>query len=419
MTLWALAALLLTRFLLAAVASSSRHTSGFVAYYTSARLVREGSGAARFYDDRWFEAQVARQTPDVGDIYNVNPPAASLMLWPLAGLSYTEARTVWTGFNLLVLGVTARVLLRHLGISGAALAAALAVLMLWQPLLRNFALGQAYVVLLGLLTLAWYAYRHRRDALLGSALALALVLKAAGVSIWLLLLWQRRWRALGWAVSVSVLLVAASAALVGADAWVAYFGALRRLVAAPALAVVPYQTLLSLFRHLFSYDPQWNPTPIRSMPHLAAALPPIVALLLLGFSWHRASRRDPDALAFAAFAVLGIAISPLSLDYHYTLALLPLAIGASWCIHFRRDVRSAAWLTIAAALIALPLPYWDRRLETGALALLAYPKLYGALLLWGFLIAAQAGHRARETRNKVTSPRRPTSTRPGPSRSQP
>jgi hypothetical protein len=92
-------------------------------------------------------------------------------------------------------------------------------------------------------------------------------------------------------------------------------------------------------------------------------------------------------MAFAAFATLSIIFGPLSLDYHYTLALLPLALAASPSTWPLLTWRSASWLAMAAMLIAAPLPYHDRRLEVGALALLGYPKLYGALLLWGFLIA--------------------------------
>jgi hypothetical protein len=39
-------------------------------------------------------------------------------------------------------------------------------------------------------------------------------------------------------------------------------------------------------------------------------------------------------------------------------------------------------------LIALDLPYRSPRLADGAWALLAYPKLYGAWLLWGLAIWA-------------------------------
>jgi hypothetical protein len=161
-------------------------------------------------------------------------------------------------------------------------------------------------------------------------------------------------------------------------------------ITGPSLAVVPYQTVIGFCRHLFSYDPYWNPTPLWVAPWLATVLPAGLLLVLLGVSSYRAPRDSRDSMAFAAFTTLSVILSPLSLDYHYTLMLLPLALAASALTRARLTWRSACWLTIAAMLIALPLPYLDRRLEVGALALLAYPKLYGALLLWGFLIAHRA-----------------------------
>ena len=45
-------------------------------------------------------------------------------------------------------------------------------------------------------------------------------------------------------------------------------------------------------------------------------------------------------------------------------------------------------LTVGAILIAVDLPYRSAELADGAWALLAYPKLYGALLLWGLALVS-------------------------------
>src|SRR5439155_7266018 len=67
--------------------SAGRLTNGFSAYYTAAKLIREGAPVARFYDDEWFRAQTIRLGFErAPDIYNINPPAASLLFWPLSTL---------------------------------------------------------------------------------------------------------------------------------------------------------------------------------------------------------------------------------------------------------------------------------------------------------------------------------------------
>jgi hypothetical protein len=99
----------------------------------------------------------------------------------------------------------------------------------------------------------------------------------------------------------------------------------------------------------------------------------------------RAARRAgaPD-LVLALFVMASILLSPVALDYHYVLALLPVAILLahlpSWG-SLDSLIAGLGWLTAVAA-IGLNLPYQSAAIQGGAWALLAYPKLYGAILLW-------------------------------------
>jgi len=60
---WGLLGVAGTRWVFFAVREVPRPRPGLVALYTAARLVREGVGVERFYDDAWFQAQVRRVTP--------------------------------------------------------------------------------------------------------------------------------------------------------------------------------------------------------------------------------------------------------------------------------------------------------------------------------------------------------------------
>jgi hypothetical protein len=51
-------------------------------------------------------------------------------------------------------------------------------------------------------------------------------------------------------------------------------------------------------------------------------------------------------------------------------------------------------LAAAALMIALDLPYRSPIVGSGILALLAYPKLYGALLLWGLCLESTTEEKA-------------------------
>ena len=100
---WLAVALLGARFVWFTLATAREPSDGFAAYYTAARLLREGEPVSRFYDNAWFRLQVARFNPAEDDIYNVNPPPTALLALPLAGLDRDLARLTWLILSLLVL----------------------------------------------------------------------------------------------------------------------------------------------------------------------------------------------------------------------------------------------------------------------------------------------------------------------------
>ena len=226
-------------------------------------------------------------------------------------------------------------------------------------------------------------------------------MKLAGVFIWLLPLQQRRWRVflVGGAAAAGLLL----ATWPGWPAWEAYLALLRDLSSQPERAVTAYQTWLSWCRHLFTFDAQWNPAPVGEMPALANWVYGLGAAGMVGLTVWLARRVTgsptateaigPPDLLFAAAVILGLVLSPLSLDYHYSLLLLPVFILLQWSRQAQRPAWRV-WLLLLLALVAVAadLPYRSPRLAEGWWALLAYPKLYGALLLWGVALWGSQRH---------------------------
>ncbi len=385
---WALVALAALRLAVFAAQAAVTPTYGFVGYYTMARLVLEGQPVSRFYDDAWYQAQIPRFEPQANDIFRPNPPTATLLLLPLAWLTHDAARVVWTVLNAVVLLAAVAGLLRALAWPVGWQQAFWLVVLLFQPVWVNFAYGQAYVLLFALLALAWRAADRDRPGPLGVVLGLLLILKNAAVFLWPLALVQRQGRALvvGAAIAVGVALLALP--LTGLAAWPVYARLVLGLSAEPNLSVTAYQTLVSLARHLFSYDSVWNPAPWVAAPVVAWALPALGGAALLALSLYAAWAAPEKRLSFAAFTLAGLALSPLSLDYHFALALVPVALLAAWLREQTPQRGRWPWVVLALGVagMGLPLPYQSARLEAGAWALLAYPKLYGALLLWGLAV---------------------------------
>ena len=366
--------------------SVMQRSHGFVSHYTASRLVMEGVDGAQLYDDLWFREQVERFEPTVTDFYGANMPTTSLLLVPLAWMDYRPARAIWVAASFIGLAAAAVVIVLQLKLHGAWTPVFLGLTFWFQPVNENLTHGQMYVLVLVLLVVAWIGYRRWRPGTFGAAVGVLFMAKTAALMMWPLLLVERRWRALAWGGGVIFAGVLVSTVVLGAGGWTAYLDAARRLPGSAHLSVTAYQTQLSFFRHLLVYDAESNPNPLADLPLLGHGLPIVGLGVLLAISSWYAYRRGASDSVFAAFVLLGLIVSPVSIDYHYVIALLPIGILLS---QFRGQLRS--WpgfiLITGTLLIAADLPYQSARLTPGAWAFFAYPKLYGALLLWGLALA--------------------------------
>lgn len=372
------------------VAVRPSHAFGF--YYALGRMLAEGEDLAASYDPEHMARVMARSTPGVSDI-NLNPPPVAVLFWPLGGLDYVPARIVWTALNLALLAGAGVLLLREAGLAGPWAVGFAALALAFAPLSANFHVGNMYVLLLALLAGSWVGFRRGRDGLLGVCLGLAVVLKLAGILLLPLLLVERRTRALAWTAGTAAAVAALTLPVVGLAAWRADAALLLAHGARPERAVTAYQSVHSFVHHLLARHEVWNPAPLADLPALATVLALGAAGVLVAAGLVAAARRPGDDGVFAAFVVASVVVSPLALDYTYTLLLLPAAVAVA---RVRAARRPLAWVVLGAALVAVgaDLPYRSPRLAAGWWALLAYPKLAGALALWGLFLVLPRGARA-------------------------
>jgi hypothetical protein len=245
---------LLLHFVRFSIDAAQRTSHGYVVLYTSAQLIRERVDFRLFYNDRWFARQTARYDAVYSDIYRPNNPIAALILLPLSDLDYAKSRVIWIMFNVVLLAAGSFRLLRELKVKGVALPLMVMLILLYDPLHVNLALGQSYTWLFTLLVVAWVGYRRGDNRALGIALGLMLALKTAGVFLWVLLILQRRWSALAWGLLIVGAFALLSLPFVRVAAWFTYFSQASYFNGKPWLTMTAYQTPTSLFGHLFTYD---------------------------------------------------------------------------------------------------------------------------------------------------------------------
>jgi len=378
-------------------------THGFAAYYAAARvLLTAPTDLARVYDNTWFQSQIdADGFRHVRDIYNVQPPTMALLLTPFAWLPPETARALWVAVGAICWVLGCRSLARALGITskdGHATLLVVAATSLFLPLRDNFRQGQCYAFLFFLLALH-LELDLRRDSrsawLAGLPLGAMLILKQAGVWLALLLLLSGRWRTVLAAAATTLAVAVLVSPWVGTDAWSAFLAALPSLAHSPERYVSAYQTVGGLFGHLFVYDATSNPEPAIHMPILAPVATATVVLIGIVQSVRlgrlSGSSHAEGALSLGMFAALIVTVAPIAESYHYCLVLPSLIIAWWWAFTTRSPATS--WVVLTTATLLLTTTYsmygWAR-IQAGGWALFAYPRVYGAFLLWGWLGSAVA-----------------------------
>ena len=367
---------------------------GFPGYFTAARLVADGRWSPSVYDDAWFARETLAVTDGrVGEIYRPNPPVTSLVLVPIAGLDLLTARRGWLVLEVALVIVTWLFLVAALpALRAPPLALGLlALVLVWTPLQVDLRMGQVYVPLLALHAAALLAIlrgRARGSLVAGVALGAAAAAKLAALP-WLVVLLLRsdQRRTVVTAIVTAAALAALTLGFAGAAGWGAFLATAWHDLTAdrPSLAVTAYQSTAGFLRHLLTTDPTWNPGGLASLPLVARGIGLAVSVWVVVVTVLVARRGRADLVA--ALAVTGGVLAlNVAQEYAFTLLLLPAAVGLGRCAAATTIGPAwTAWLALAIALIAAPLPYRSPLFDDGWLALLAYPRLYGAWLLWAWL----------------------------------
>ena len=385
---WIAAAVSALVLLSAIAARLDRPTMDFHSYFTAAHLVTEGQPVASFYDDEWFKREASRFAP-LEEIYGPNVPTTALFFAPVAIFqSEVDAHLAWTAASFVLLILFVEGLVRIASASAARpywyVAAFLA-----QPVKENLIQGQAYIVVaLGLvLFLKWW--KDNREAQAGVMLAGLFAYKSIGFVLWPLALVTGRWRVVAWGVATLAMIVALTWPVIGLDGWLAYLNSMQQVMTTRPICATAYQSVQGFFQHLFSAGGNWG-TPAWALP--VETVRWTCSVLVLGFTLitlYLAARHRDDELAIGASILLCLFLVPLSQAHTYVLAFVPIAQ-----LFRRLGGTSVRWevaaLWFGAAAIMVPTPYRSLRLVDGWASVIAYPKLYGALVLWGLCIMLMA-----------------------------
>ncbi len=369
-----------------AVPFGGRLTQGF-GYYSASRLLYSGDYSDRVYEREFFQALVlADSFGEAEDIWG-NPPPNILMLLPLAGLPIRSARVVWTALNIVFLICALSLLIWAFAPRAPLVLWILifSVALLFRPVISNFVFGQAYILMFLLLVLAVIGIQRQGNVIGGLSLGLALSLKLVGWPLTLLLIWLRRWRYLAVYALTVIFIALASLPIFGFSSWQAFYASLIKMTNSPLICVTAYQTTRSWLCHALAPDILWQNAETLSLPWFAPLLLIVAGAVALVLSLALVNQ-EPMAAA-AALIAWGVLFAPLGEEYHHVVMLVPIIwLIGSWWSSYPIAWVSLVFLMIALILYIVPFPLNHPRLQQGWLALLAYPRLYAAWLVWLSLI---------------------------------
>lgn len=324
-----------------------------------------------------------------------NLPTNAFGMLPLALLTPYQAKIAWTILSLILYFLSIKLLLNlnglhlqsNLGIGVVTLS------LLWRPLYENIVMGQFYIALLFLFTLSMYTLTKKQHVLTSLPIASALLLKGYGIVAVLWFAFKRNWNVLGSTIILFIAVVMISLPLFSTSTWNAYYSEIvSTLGRTPLDGHVAYQTVNGFFLHIFTYDEQWLPHPLITLPQIVVVIFSLVANLLLMIFVFRhtpVSEKNQMYFSYSSVVALNVVTAPISEEHAYIL-FLPLIIGL--LAHLLKENNGKVALNflsiiclISIILLALPIRYETLQFAKAPWILFAYPKLYAGL---GILICS-------------------------------
>lgn len=328
-------------------------------------------------------------TNHFGHVFKV-PPFYAMFFAPLV---FEDGRLVLLGhriMNLLLLAGTVLIWFRMWKLPLISFAAAgVLILANFRPLVDTLAFGQIDLVLLFLLTLAFWALREQHDGLAGLLIAAGVMFKIYPILLLAFVVVKRRWWALAGFAAGMLIFNGIAVAAIGWEMHRVYlFEVVPRI--GGTTSWVENQTVSAFLARLVATPTEAFILDDRRIALAGLAISALGGLLACGLSLPASDRRSTGfALQYGQFLLLMVLAVPAAWMHYQTLLFLVFA-ALLLHLHERRvSLLRAALLGLAFGLIGFgnQWTYYDGTV-TGILTILGISyKFYGMLLLGGLLVA--------------------------------
>lgn len=306
----------------------------FASYYTSSRLVLDGTfKKADVYDYYNFEKSTENYFNRTLSSFLPLPPSTALMLIPLAWLPPEPARVVFMLINVACLVLLIWMLRRLTRLSLPVLVSVILLsgISLWSDVRE----GQVYLLLTVLIVAALVLERDGKRFAAGLLLGLALPVKYFTLLFVIYFLFRKRYRLVIGAAAAALAVFGAGLIAGGLKMNLYYLSVILPRHLAGSIQnpfTVHFQSFDSLFNRIFIPNGTLNPHPILDAPFLGMWLRSFVPLLAVSllvaaiFELRHTPEHERTLYSAAVLVLFGLAVSPASATYHLTLLIVPMTI---------------------------------------------------------------------------------------------
>lgn len=302
----------------------------FTIFYSSGRMLSQGLGRQLYDETTQYRVQqefAAGVSIRQGPLPYNHPPFEALAFIPFAAMPYPTAYCVWNLLNLIFI-VTVLFLLRTCLPQLRSVSAAmwLFVWVAFFPVFFALLQGQDVLLLVLLFSMAYVLLRRNRDLAAGCCLGFGLFRFHLVLPLILLLLWQKRSKAIIGFLGTALGLALISIAIVGWQGALAYPSQVWQM----ERAMEKHQTIFPLrMANLRGLMASLPPFASRQVMDLVIAVVSLGLLVFAARRWKTTSPAEFD-LSFSLCIIVTVLVGYHTLAYDLSLLLLPITLTLNY-----------------------------------------------------------------------------------------
>ena len=249
-----------------------------------------------------------------------------------------------------------------------------------------------YTLLLFFFSLCLYGINNKNKYISSISVGLSFVSKGYGILLYLWFLATKRFKEFIIAISILVLLIVITLPIIHFSTWKTFIEVTSATLGRfNEDSNVAYQNINGFIRHLLVFDKDLNPNSIANIPsnivfYIVIVINLFLVALLLLKARKYSNGKESTLLSCSAVIAASVLTAPMAEEYTFIL-FIPLTLAFGQTLFKGNGDKSFSitkiFFALSVLMLILPLHYKNLQLTPFPVYLLAYPKLYGGLIMMG------------------------------------